>query len=126
LMIAGSRLRARYGSIPCKTFSYRTAVPSAAQRRKSFYFWKIYKSFLFFLAKDTYNTFVSYKCVNGSQFDTNNDKKGDAVSISSRCLWNKTWSPYPVLPPCYITHCVNPFPIPNDTFLQVSVQQKRS
>ena len=71
--------------------------------------------------QDTYNTFVEYKCVNGSQFDTNNDKVGDAISIQIRCLWNKNWSPWPVLPSCYITHCVNPFPIPNDTSIVVSL-----
>ena len=60
-----------------------------------------------------------YMCPNGSQFDTDNNKKGDTVSLSNRCLWNKTWSPYPTLPQCYITHCVNPFPIPNDSFVQV-------
>jgi hypothetical protein len=80
----------------------------------------IMKSELLF--QNTYNTWVEYRCVNGSQFDTNKDGKGDTILLQTRCLWNKTWSPWPVLPPCYITHCVNPFPIPNDTSLMVSVR----
>jgi hypothetical protein len=73
--------------------------------------------------KDDFNTSVKYFCINGSQFDTDNDKKGDAVSVINRCLWNKVWSPYPILPQCYITHCVNPFDIPDDSFLQVKINR---
>ena len=38
--------------------------------------------------------------------------------IFCRCLWNKAWSPYPELPPCVITHCVEPFKIPEETSLE--------
>ncbi len=69
--------------------------------------------------QETYNTYVEYTCVNGSQFDTNKDGKGDTIAVQIRCLWNKTWSPWPVLPPCVITHCVNPFPIPANSNLIV-------
>ena len=67
---------------------------------------------------DYYDTDVEYGCVNGSQFDTNNDGYGDAYRIVNKCLWNKTWSPYPQLPKCKITHCVDPFDIPLDTMLE--------
>ena len=73
-----------------------------------------------YIFQDTYNTYVEYLCVKGSQFDTNKDKLGDAISIRNRCLWNKTWNPWPILPPCYITHCVSPFPIPDNSSLAVS------
>ena len=67
--------------------------------------------------QDTYDTWVEYRCANGSQFDTNNDNVGDAVFLRSRCQWDKTWS-LPALPPCYVTHCVLPFPLPTDTYLE--------
>ena len=68
--------------------------------------------------QETYDTFVMYHCQNGSQFDTNNDGKGDSVNITIRCQWNKAWAPYPTLPPCLITHCVEPFRIPDETNLE--------
>ena len=67
---------------------------------------------------DEYLTSVRYECVNGSQFDTNNDTIGDSFYIYNVCLWNKNWAPWPVLPPCVITHCVEPFLPPEDTFLE--------
>jgi hypothetical protein len=79
--------------------------------------WNLYNFFQMF--QETYNTYVEYTCVNGSQFDTNKDGKGDTIAVQIRCLWNKTWSPWPVLPPCVITHCVNPFPIPANSNLIV-------
>ena len=68
--------------------------------------------------KETYGTTVEHGCINGSKFDTDKDGKGDQSFIRSECLWNKVWTPYPSLPPCIITHCIEPFPIPADTFLE--------
>ena len=67
--------------------------------------------------QETYNTWVEYRCADGSQFDTDNDNVGDTVSLRSRCQWDKTWS-LPSLPPCYVTQCVLPFPLPADTHLE--------
>ena len=67
---------------------------------------------------DTYNSYVEYGCVNGSQFDTDSDGLGDEVTVTIRCQWSQVWAPYPQLPECKITHCVDPFPIPEDTFLE--------
>ena len=67
---------------------------------------------------DFYQTEVEYGCVNGSQFDTDGDGYGDAYRIVNKCLWNQTWSPYPDLPECKITHCVDPFDIPLHTILE--------
>ena len=67
---------------------------------------------------DSYNSYVSYRCLNGSEFDTDGDGAGDTIEISISCRWNKTWDPWPILPPCYITDCIDPFPIPADTFLE--------
>ena len=39
------------------------------------------------------------------------------MSLSWRCLWNKAWWPYPALPPCKITHCVETFTVPPHTNL---------
>ena len=37
-----------------------------------------------------------------------------------RCQWNKVWYPYfQALPECKITDCTNPFPIPDDSQLEV-------
>ena len=66
----------------------------------------------------TYNTFVLYHCENGSQFDTDNDGLGDSVTVTIRCQWNKVWFPYLELPPCIVTHCVEPFKIPEETNLE--------
>ena len=66
---------------------------------------------------DTYNTTVEYTCANGSQFDTDGDGQGNSGAIQSRCQWDKTWSQQNPLPPCFVTHCIVPFSIPNDTFL---------
>ena len=66
-----------------------------------------------------------YRCVNGSQFDTNRDGYGDRIALGTRCKWNKKWQPYSDrkgLPACKITHCVEPFEIPPDTALQVFIQ----
>ena len=70
--------------------------------------------------KETYGTKVSYQCVKGSQFDTNGDGKGNSLSIVTECMWNKTWTPWSVLPKCVITHCVDPFQIPSNTSLEES------
>ena len=67
---------------------------------------------------DDYDTTVAYRCVNGSEFDTTGDSAGESVEIEISCRWNKAWDPWPVLPPCYITDCVDPFPIPDDAFLE--------
>ena len=58
-------------------------------------------------------TFSRYYCVNGSQFDTDNDGVGDTLYLDITCQWRKAWSPWPTLPICIITHCVDPFPIPS-------------
>ena len=67
---------------------------------------------------DSSGTFITYRCVNGSEFDTTGDSYGDSFDITISCRWNKVWAPWPVLPPCYITDCVEPFPIPGDTLLE--------
>ena len=67
---------------------------------------------------ETYSTVAAYLCQDGSQFDTDGDGAGDAVSVSSRCQWNKQWFPLPPMPDCYITHCVQPFPIPAHSNLE--------
>ena len=67
---------------------------------------------------ESYNTMVVYHCQDGSQFDTDGDGYGDSVNITIRCLWSKVWSPHPSLPPCKITHCVEPFKIPEETNLE--------
>ena len=66
----------------------------------------------------TYNTHVKYECQWGSQFDTDNDGVGDSPTVTIRCLWNKNWSPFQTIPPCIVTHCVEPFTIPEDTNLE--------
>ena len=66
---------------------------------------------------ETYGTVAAYHCQDGSQFDTNSDGVGDSVSVWSRCQWNKVWD-LPVLPDCFITHCVHPFPIPANSSLE--------
>ena len=68
--------------------------------------------------EETYNTSVMYQCPDGSQFDTNDDGVGDSVTVTIRCLWNKAWHPYPTIPPCIVTHCVEPFNIPDSTDLE--------
>ena len=66
--------------------------------------------------QDTYNTWVEYTCADGSQFDT---ASGLEVSLRTRCQWDKQWAPYHTsLPRCKITHCVQPFLIPEDSFLE--------
>jgi hypothetical protein len=66
--------------------------------------------------QDTYNTNVEYHCANGSQFNT---ESGSQTNIKTRCQWNKKWSPYhDSLPQCVVTHCIVPFTIPEDTFLE--------
>ena len=66
----------------------------------------------------TYDTSVLYHCENGSQFDTDGDGLGDSVTVTIRCQWNKVWFPYLELPPCIVTHCVEPFKIPEETNLE--------
>ena len=68
--------------------------------------------------QDTYDTWVEYKCADGSQFDTDSTPEGLAISLRTRCQWNKEWAPYSSLPPCVVTHCVQPFVIPEDSFLE--------
>ena len=67
---------------------------------------------------DYSGTEVIYRCINGSEFDTNNDGDGNSFDITISCRWNKDWDPWPVLPPCYITDCVDPYSIPEDTYLE--------
>ena len=67
--------------------------------------------------QDTYNTHVKYSCANGSKFDNSSDGAGDTLSLTSRCQWNKEWS-IMTLPSCVVTHCIQPFPLPFDTFLE--------
>ena len=76
---------------------------------------------------DRYDSRVMYQCQHGSQFDTDGDGLGDRVSIDIRCQWDKQWAPhpfptdrtpYPDLPPCIVTHCVEPFKIPEETSLE--------
>ena len=43
---------------------------------------------------------------------------GDTLTVTTRCLWNKNWSPYASLPKCIITHCIKPYPIPGDSLLE--------
>ena len=66
----------------------------------------------------TYDTSILYHCEDGSQFDTDDDGLGDSVTVEIRCQWNKVWFPYLELPPCIITHCVEPFKIPDETNLE--------
>ena len=68
--------------------------------------------------QETYNTGVEDACQDGSQFDTDGDGVGDQLKITTRCLWNKAWSDYPTLPDCIVTHCVEPFKIPEETSLE--------
>ena len=69
--------------------------------------------------QQTYNTSVRYYCQDGSQFDTDNDGYGDEVFVDIRCQWNKLWFPYhEALPECKITHCVEPFNIPDYSQLE--------
>ena len=37
-----------------------------------------------FVFKHTYNTWLKYKCIDGSQFDTDLDGNGDTVAIDIR------------------------------------------
>ena len=71
---------------------------------------------------DTYDTIVRYRCINGSEFDVNGNGVDTAFSLDLKCLWDKTWSPAE-LPPCVITHCVDPFDIPENTSLEASTQE---
>ena len=68
--------------------------------------------------QETYNTNITYSCQDGSQFDTDGDGAGDSLSVTIRCQWNKQWAPHTSLPPCYVTHCVEPFNIPEETNLE--------
>ena len=68
--------------------------------------------------QETYDTYVTYSCPDGSQFDINDDGVGDNVTVTLRCQWNKQWAPYhSSLPPCVVTHCVETFKIPPETSL---------
>ena len=76
---------------------------------------------------ESWATVVRYQCQHGRQFDTDGDGAGDSVSVDIRCQWDKlwvpqpftsAWSPSPSLPPCIVTHCVEPFNIPPETSLE--------
>ena len=67
--------------------------------------------------KDSYNTSIQYTCEHGSKFDTNDDGVGESDAVAIQCLWNKQWTPHASLPPCIITHCVEPFQIPQESNL---------
>ena len=60
-----------------------------------------------------YEGLASYRCINGSQFDTSDDGEGDTLTVTLKCQWNKMWDP-PELPECKVTHCVNPIVEPLD------------
>ena len=68
--------------------------------------------------QETYNTYVKYHCQDGSQFDINQEGVGESLSVVTRCQWNKKWAPYAALPECVVTHCVESFEIPDETFLE--------
>ena len=70
--------------------------------------------------QDTYDTTVRYACPAGSKFDTDHDGLGDADIVETTCLWNKRWSPFSPgqLPLCVPTHCIRPFSIPADSYLE--------
>ena len=67
---------------------------------------------------NSYSTEVVYTCVDGSQFDTDNDGVGDTTGITLSCLWSKIWTPWVTLPTCVITHCIFSFGIPAESFLE--------
>ena len=65
-----------------------------------------------------YGTHITYKCVQGSKFDTNNNGVGDSENVTINCEWRKAWSPWTELPKCVITHCTGPPPLPEDSNLE--------
>ena len=67
---------------------------------------------------DSYQVSVAYHCVNGSRFDIDNDGRGNWRKVTTKCRWNKLWTPYVPLPACLITHCVDPYTPPEDSFLE--------
>ena len=38
--------------------------------------------------------------------------------LTNKCLWRRSWSPHPSLPPCHITHCPDLPSIPTTTNLE--------
>lgn len=68
--------------------------------------------------RDTYDTRVEYSCAEGSQFDVAGDGEGDTPTLQKRCRWDKTWTPPATLPSCHVTHCIHPYNIPFDTYLE--------
>ena len=67
---------------------------------------------------DKYDTHITYKCAQGSMFDTNNNDVGNSVNVTINCEWRKVWNPWPKLPKCVITHCIDPLPMPEDSNLE--------
>ena len=78
---------------------------------------------------DWYKAEVGYRCTDGSKFDTTGNGDGDTVQLETSCKWRKSWEPWgdptPVpsaesslLPPCIITHCISPPPIPAASFIE--------
>ena len=76
---------------------------------------------------DGYKTEVGYRCTDGSKFDTTGNGDGDTDQLITTCKWRKSWEPWgdpssvptaqsSVLPPCIITHCISPPPIPAARF----------
>ena len=66
----------------------------------------------------TYDTSIIYQCPDGTAFDVDDDGLGDNVTVTIRCQWNKDWFPFKVLPPCIVTHCIEPFKIPDESNLE--------
>ena len=59
--------------------------------------------------ENSYNSSVTYTCINGSLFDVDGDEVGETQFITLECLWSKTWSPWAdndTMPACVVTHCI--------------------
>ena len=65
-----------------------------------------------------YTTSLHYACINGSQFDTDLNSRGDTPALSSSCQWRGAWHPWSLLPPCLVTHCTAPPLPPPDHLLE--------
>ena len=64
------------------------------------------------------NDDTSSKLSADTSISTDNDGIGDSDNVTINCQWRKAWSPWPVLPKCIITHCVDPLSIPEDSYLE--------
>ena len=62
---------------------------------------------------------MEYFCARGSQFLIENTSTPIYVpKLTNKCLWRRSWSPHPSLPPCHITHCPDLPSIPTTTNLE--------